>query len=148
MSLPTWILFADASNARLYQSQAPARELTLLRELSHPESRAKEMDLVSDQPGRVRQSRTAARPALEYTPHKKVEADRFARQLADALERGLDEGAYDRLILVAPPESLGRLRHKLSERVSARIVAEVEKDYLHLEPRELRERLRKQLQAH
>jgi protein required for attachment to host cells len=148
MSLPTWILLADAANARLYQARAPARELTLLRELSHPESRAKEMDLVSDRPGRVRQSRTAARPALEYTPHKQVEADRFARQLADALERGLDEGAYDRLILVAPPESLGRLRHKLSERVSARIVAEVEKDYLHLEPRELRERLQEQLQAH
>ena len=60
---PTWILFADASNARLYQSQAPAHDLSLLRELSHPESRAKEMDLVSDQPGRVRQSRSSARPA-------------------------------------------------------------------------------------
>jgi protein required for attachment to host cells len=144
---PTWILFADASNARLYQSQAPAHDLSLLRELSHPESRAKEMDLVSDQPGRVRQSRSSARPALEYTPHRKVEADRFARQLADVLERGLDEGAYDRLILVAAPESLGRLRRQLSERVSARIVAEVEKDYLHLEPRELRERLREQLEA-
>jgi protein required for attachment to host cells len=147
MNLPSWILFADASNARLYQSQGRARKLTLLRELSHPESRAREMDLVSDQPGRVKQSRSAARPAMESTPHKKVEADRFARELADALERGLDEGAYDRLILVAPPEFLGRLRRQLGERVSARIVAEVEKDYLHLEPRELRERLQEQLEA-
>src|ERR1700730_19016888 len=133
---PTWILFADASNARLYQSQARGRDLSLWRELSHPESRAKEMDLVTDQPGRVRQSRSPARPALEYTPHKKIEADRCARQLADALERGLDEGAYDRLILVAAPESLGRLRRQLSERVSARLVDDVEQDYLHIEPRE------------
>jgi protein required for attachment to host cells len=148
MNLPTWILFADASSARLYQSQAPARELTLLRELSHPESRAREMDLVSDQPGRVKQSRSAARPAMESTPHKKVEADRFARELVETLERGLDDGAYERLILVAPPETLGRLRHHLRERVSARVVAEVEKDYLHLQPRELRERLQEQLSAH
>jgi protein required for attachment to host cells len=148
MNLATWILFADASNARLYQSQVPPRELTLLRELSHPESRAKEMDLVSDQPGRVKQSRAAARPALEYPQHKKVEADRFARQLVELLERGFDDGAYERLILVAGPETLGRLRRHLSERVSSRVVAEVEKDYLHLEPRELRERLQEQLAAH
>src|ERR1700738_1870001 len=139
---PTWILFADASHARLYQSQAPGHELSPLRELSHPESRAKEVDLVSDQPGRMRQSRSSARPAMEYTPHRKAEADRFARQLADLVARGLDEWAYDRLSLVAAPEFLGRLRRHLSERVSARVVAEVEKDYLHLEPRELRERLR------
>src|ERR1700682_4046901 len=106
MNLPTWILFADASSARLYQSQAPARELTLLRELSHPERRAKEMDLVSHQPRRVKQSRAAARPALEYPQHKKVEADRFARQLVGLLERGLDDGAYERLILGAGTEEL------------------------------------------
>src|ERR1700738_1149742 len=99
---PTWILFADASNARLYQSQAPGRDLSLLRELSHPESRAKGMGLGTDPPG-----------------------------------RGREGGTSCRLILVAAPESLGRLRRQLSERVSARIVAEVEKDYLHLEPREL-----------
>jgi protein required for attachment to host cells len=147
MKSTTWILFADASNARLYQSQAPKRELTPLRELSHPASRAKEMDLVSDQPGRVRQSRSATRSALESTRHKKIEADRFARELADALEQGLAEDAYARLILVAPPEFLGRLRRQLSERVSGRIVAEVKRDYLHLEPRELRERLKDQLEA-
>jgi protein required for attachment to host cells len=55
--------------------------------------------------------------------------------------------ADGRLILVAPPGFLGVLRSELSDRVRGRIAALVEKDYLHLDPLQARERLEEQVQA-
>jgi len=81
------------------------------------------------------------------TPRKKVEMEKFARQLAKALDDALVRKAYDRLVLVAPPEFLGILRATLPERVEARVAASVEKDYLHLDPPSVRERLEQQLEA-
>jgi len=46
-----------------------------------------------------------------------------------------------------PPEFRGILRATLPERVEARVAASVEKDYLHLDPPSVRERLEQQLEA-
>ena len=72
---------------------------------------------------------------------------KFARQVAKALEDGLLKKAYERLILVAPSAFLGVLRSELGDRVRGRIAAVVDKDYLHLDQRQARERLEAQLHA-
>jgi protein required for attachment to host cells len=143
----TWIVLADAASARMYAPQANGRDWTLAAELDHPQGRAKESELGRDKPGRVKQS-SGQRSAMEPpTPRKKVEMEKFARQIAQALDEALVRNAYDRLVLVAPPAFVGVLRGTLAERVAQRISATIEKDYLHLEPSELRERLREQLEA-
>lgn len=147
MKTRTWIVLADAASARLYETIGPHGSWTLIAELQHPESRAKNSELGTDKPGRVKQSK-GYRSAMEPpTPPKKVEVRKFARQLAKALDDGLLKEAYERLIIVAPPAYLGVLRTELSERVRARIAALVDKDYLHLDQRQARERLEEQLQA-
>lgn len=147
MNTRTWIVLADAASARLYEQDGPHGNWALLSELQHPESRARESELVTDKPGRVKQSR-GYRSAMEpRTPAKKLEARKFARQLAKALEDGLLRKAYERLILVAPPGFVGLLRQELSDHVRGRIAALVEKDYLHLDQQKARERLEEQLQA-
>ena len=70
---------------------------------------------------------------------------RLAHRLAHALERGLSEGAFGRLILVAAPRLLGELRENLSRGLQQTIVAELNKDYVHLSTSELQERLRPEL---
>src|SRR6266852_1016351 len=101
----TWILLADAGNARLYLTNKGVSDWTLVREFSHPES----------------------------------------RQHAAALEEGLNKGAFERLILVTSPAFLGALREVLPQSVHERITHTVEKDYLHMDEPELKERLQKQL---
>ena len=143
----TWILLADAASARLYLSGERPGDWTLLRELEHPESRMRTSELLSDKPGRVKQS-TGSRAALEApTPRKKVEAERFARELAKVLDEGVVSGACERLVLVAPPAFLGVLRDKLPRRVAERVSDVIEKDYLHLDQPTLRKRLEKELDA-
>lgn len=147
MDTRTWIVLADASSARVYAPQANGRDWTLAVELSHPQGRAKESELGRDKPGRVKQS-AGGRSAMEPpTPRKKVETEKFARQIAQVLDDALVRKAYDRLVLVAPPAFVGVLRGTLAERVARRISATVQKDYLHLDARELRERLLRQLEA-
>ncbi len=147
MDTRTWIVLADAASARMYAPQANGRDWTLVAELAHPQGRARESELGRDKPGRVKQS-GGGRSALEpHTPRKKVEVEKFARQIAQTLDDALVRKAYDRLVLVAPPAFVGVLRGTLAERVAQRISATVEKDYLHLDPPELRERLRQQLEA-
>jgi len=140
----TWIVLADAATARVY-ARAKRRNWTLLAELTHPQSRAKESDLLSDKPGRVKQS-TGSRSAMgRHTPRHEVEVTHFAQEIAKVLHDGVVRNAYDRLVLVSPPEMVGILRATLSQRVADRITATVEKDYLHLDPPVARERIEREL---
>jgi protein required for attachment to host cells len=143
----TWIVLADAASARLYEASGPRGSWALVAELQHPESRARDSQLGTDKPGRVKQSKGYLSAMEPPTPPKKVEVKNFARQLAKALEDGLSKGTYERLILVAPSGFLGVLRSELSDRVHGRIAALVDKDYLHLDQREARDRLDEQLHA-
>ena len=47
----TWILVANAAQAKLYANQGPNKGVKLVSEYAHPESREKGSDLVSDRPG-------------------------------------------------------------------------------------------------
>src|SRR5207302_1996007 len=91
----TWIVLADAATAKVYEPQASRRDWKLIAELAHPESRAKESELGTDKPGRVRQSTTGSRAAMEPpTPRKEVEIEKFAREIAKALDDALVRKAY------------------------------------------------------
>jgi protein required for attachment to host cells len=57
--------------------------------------------------------------------------ERFAKQVADEVERGRIEHAFDRLVLIAGPRMLGLLREALPEASRSAVVAEVAKDLVH-----------------
>lgn len=133
----TWVLVANASQAVLYLNEGPGKGLQKLRELTHEASRRKSGELVSDRPGHNTGHGTA-RGAYEpaKTP-KEIEADRFAGELAHELAAGRAQHAYQRLVLVASPHFMGRLKQHLDLHVQQLVTAAVEKDYTKATPREL-----------
>ncbi|HEV2970026.1 MAG TPA: host attachment protein [Pirellulales bacterium] len=136
------ILVADASRARVFsvpENNKPNQPWLLKKELDHPASRAKATDLTTDVPGRVRQSFGAgSRPAMDDpTDPKEVEAQAFARSLAEFLEQGFNHNRFEQLVLVAPPHFLGLLRETVSEQVANRIRHSINKDYTQLPARDL-----------
>ncbi len=139
----TWILISDASRARLFAITGKGRPWTLVQELNHPESRLKGLDLVSDTPGRIPQSKgVRSRPGMAPTTEpKEVEAEHFADQLATVLEDGHGRNAYARLVLVAPPHFLGLLRKGVSVQVGKLITTTIGKDFTQLKEHELPARL-------
>src|SRR5437867_3788202 len=71
----SWILVSDASRARVFEVNHGRQPLRLVRELSHPKSRLKAHDLVTDNRGRMnngigRQKRSVMEPR---TPVKQTE---------------------------------------------------------------------------
>jgi protein required for attachment to host cells len=141
--MTTWILVANASRAALYGTNAD-EELQLLAALSHPESRLKSSELSPTEPGHAGKTRGGSprRTALEanMTPHD-VEAQHFAEKLGDRVSDGARRHAFDKLVLVAPPEFLGRLRQHLHGDAKKNLIASIDKDYTLVEPKALREKL-------
>jgi len=137
----TWVLVCDASIARLLQVEPEPRDWILIDEFVHRESRLSGRDLLREPPGNIQHNETTYRNAMEPLSLKKVEAERFAKQLASILHEAVSANSVDDLVLVAPPEFLGLLRKNLSGQVERRIRDTLNKDYAHLKPAEIAEHL-------
>jgi protein required for attachment to host cells len=137
----TWVLVANASAASLYVNEGPKKGLRKFREFVHARSRAKLSELITDQPvhGRSGAPRRAAyEPANDP---KTAEADRFAGELKDALEAGRQQRDYQRLIVCAAPQFMGRLKRHFGVPLQRMMTDSFEKDYTKADHRSLTRRL-------
>ncbi|MDH4274432.1 MAG: host attachment protein [Gammaproteobacteria bacterium] len=137
----TWILVANASEARLFESTKLSQGIDLTKEFAHPESRAKGSTLASDRPGAF-QSQGAHGSFAEPSDPKQYEAERFAKELAKELEAGRTANRYERLILVASPHFYGVLKGHLNSHLSAMVTIHISKDYTKLAAKEVLEHIR------
>ena len=137
----TWILIANASVARLYANHGVKKGLELIKEFSHPESREKSSELVSDRPGHNQGHGNGHGSFVPATQPKQNEAGRFAQELAKELEQGRANNIYDRIILIASSPFIGLLNSRFSNHVRDLITDSIEKDYTKLAQHELPGRL-------
>jgi protein required for attachment to host cells len=126
----TWILVADGARARLFEQDPEVRsgfKPAAEREFSGTSAHARE--IASDRPGRTfdraGEGRHAMEPSSDPLRHAKLE---FARDLAEHLRQAVGQHAFDRLIVIAAPRTLGDLRDLLPATVRERVVAEIDKD--------------------
>ena len=135
----TWVLVADGARARILVNEGPGRGLTPALDHEFAASHAPTRDIGVERPGRVHESlgdgtRHAMAPRVDWHDFGKR---LFAKSMAEELNKACIAGAFDRLVLVLPPKSLGELRAHLDKKTRARVVAEVAKDLTHVPPRDL-----------
>ena len=124
-----WVLIADGTRARLlgYKGGKVALKPAMTQEFigTNLPSRA----IASDRAGRALGSDRSASHAVQprTDPHRHEE-EAFAREIADTLEKARKRKAFDQLIVVAPPKTLGDLRAAFTKPLQARIKAELNKD--------------------
>lgn len=137
--MKNWIMIADAARAAIFVPHVIGKELETVREFSHPQSRAKNADLLTDRSSQVQHARFAQfAPAMTApTEPKMLEAEEFARTLAHELKRASDGHEFDRIALVAPPHFLGLLREALDEQVALKLVASLPADLTRIERHQL-----------
>lgn len=134
-----WILVANASRAAIYSSEnVRMKDMVLVKEFEHPESREKGSDLVSDRPGHY-QVGTSARSAYEKSDPKEIEASNFALELAQELQVGHNEHAYEQLIVVASPQFYGMLNGHM--KFNCAEFVHIPKDYTKLKLQGLQEKV-------
>lgn len=124
----TWVLVAENSRARLFdwQSQDVLHEIS---DLSHPESRLHERDLVSDKPGRIFDGAGEGRHARQApTSAKHHESQTFAKEIVAMLEQSRCRNEFEHLVIMAAPQFLGQLREEMPPSLQKTVLHEIDKN--------------------
>lgn len=118
----TWIVAADATEARVFSERVragPVVELPQLRMVADPADK-----LAHSKPRATVHSRFGpARHAAGERSPAEVSERLFLQEVGDALARSYIAGAYQHLVLMAPPKALGLLKAALPERLVEQLEA-------------------------
>lgn len=124
-----WVLVADNSRARFFTAEKPVGPLTEVRDLTNPEARLHEGDLVSDKTGRDRNSNSGTAHGVGAdASHKQDGADRFALAICEELVAARTAGSFHKLYVLAAPAFLGLLRRHQTAALKQCIAAELDKN--------------------
>lgn len=126
------VVVCDGAKALLLADAgiAPAPRLSVVESFAEPH--AGTSALGTERPGRVHESATSSRSALEQPDlHAQAEAA-FLGRVAGRLGELVSAGEASRILLVAPPKALGTLRDALSPQVKGCIDGEIAKDLVKL----------------
>jgi len=124
----TWVLIADGEKALFLRNDVDEinPDLNVVRQDSQENPATRNQG--THKPGRMSDTGVGQRSALSDTDWHQLAEDRFARDLADTLYHYAHDGAFARIVLVAPGKVLGELRQSLHVEVKDRVVAEISKD--------------------
>ena len=124
----TWVPVADGAKALILVNdgtdRAPVLRVVAKNEIENPPAR----EQGTDKPGRRSGFGPSQLSAMETTDWHEFGEGRFVAEFAARLNRAAQRGLFERLILVAPPRVLGRLRPALSAPAAACVVAEIGSD--------------------
>ncbi len=111
----TWVVAAESSRARIFQAESRVKPMQELDGLVNPKARARVLDINADNAGLVYDRMGQGRHQMENeVDPKKHEAEMFAREIAEHLDKARATGQFEALILIAAPEFLGLLRKYMS----------------------------------
>ncbi len=143
-SIWTWIVVADANGARILRF---AKRTEAWQQIEHIRSGGAGAPETADFATKASQHKGALHAHGEAVP-KETKERHLAHAIAHALERGMVDNLFDALVLVAPPKLLGELRENLSRGLQKKVLAELPKDFVHLDSEELARRLLPDLPPH
>ncbi|SAK50838.1 Protein required for attachment to host cells [Caballeronia catudaia] len=111
MTAITWVLAADGSRARIFETHGLKLDLRQVEDLRNP----------------------APRAADTADKHR----EKFARSVAEFLERSRAQSRFDRLRLAVEPKFLGVLRQHLSSETRKLVYEEIDRDVSNMDTREI-----------
>ncbi|TPK89911.1 Host attachment protein [Mesorhizobium sp. B2-4-12] len=122
-----WVLVADGEKALFLKnvgdSKYPNLEVIQVVEQENPPTR----EQGTDSPGRYNDGPSVHRSAVEDTDWHRIGKERFADEIAGRLYKLAHGGAFDSIVLVAPPIVLGAMRKKLHKEVEDKVAGEIPK---------------------
>jgi protein required for attachment to host cells len=130
ISIPhdAFVFVGDGRKALFLRNEGDEKYLNLKTEQVFRDQNPPTREQGSDQPGRTFSSVGARRSAVEEADWHVIEEQRFAHEVAAALQRIVRDRKVKALVVVAPPRTLAELRRAFHTEVKSRIVAEIDKD--------------------
>jgi protein required for attachment to host cells len=117
-----WIVLANAARAYVFERDSGNGTMREIAALAHPASRAKEMALGRDRPGRMHKGEGSTALEASVTPHQR-ERMHFAHELSHLLESAALEHRMVALVLMVSNPFLGELKDALGPVAAAMLKA-------------------------
>jgi protein required for attachment to host cells len=137
-----WVLVANSGHARILERRSGPYEFRQVANLVSEAQHLTNRELVSDASGRVYHAQGPGTHAMEprSDPHENAEA-LFCKDLVRKMEEAARQGRFDRLLMIADPKTLGRLRAQLNRELAGKVAREVPLDLVNLPLPRLEERV-------
>jgi protein required for attachment to host cells len=126
----TWVAVADGEKAIIFRDigadDRPDLRVVKVSAIENPANRHQ----AAAPPGRMNDGRagSARKSTMEETDFHHLAKAKFAKEFAARLDRAVEADLFDRIIIIAPPVTLGELRTHYSNGLRSRLVAEIDKD--------------------
>jgi protein required for attachment to host cells len=118
-----WVFVGDGQKALFLINQGDEKSPNLRRLAGEEPKDPPSREQGSDAPGRAYSSVGEIRSAVGETDGHELEKERFAAAIADRIDKVALSGAFNQLVIVAPPKILGDLRHKVTKETETKIIA-------------------------
>lgn len=146
----TWVLVADGEKAVFLRNTdidaRPSLQVIDVNEIDNPPTH----EQAANRPGRMNDGRAGGvrKSAFEETDFHRLEKTLFARDLAKRLNKAAAANAFDRLVIFAPPATLGELRAHYASDLGKRLVAEIGHDLTNHPIKDIERQVAAALKAH
>lgn len=147
LAADTWVAVLDGARGLILVNQGTAVEPRLATRQVFHQDNPPAHEQGRDRPGRYPDPGGQHRSAVEIPdPHKKAET-RFVDQIVQALDKEAASGAFERIVIVAPPVALGDVRKAAGDALRARIIKEIAADWVKMPVPDITAALVKALEA-
>lgn len=140
------VINTNTNDCKIYHYDKHPAQLTLVKEISHPDNKLKNGDLTSDKEGHYKATQAGRGAYSPHTDAKEVEIINFSKEIAQDLNQRRNENELERLILIAPPHMYGLISQHLNKHVMSLVSNHIQKDLIHLKEHELLDFLKKNAQ--
>jgi protein required for attachment to host cells len=130
----TWVLVADGGKAFALSNADEAHHYRPVPTFHFEGPHLRDRDIGTDRPSRVFASAFSPQRAAtaEIGAMARCEERRFVARVTDALAEVHAKGAFQRLVVVAPPHALGDIRAAMPSALADAVVREVAADLVNL----------------
>lgn len=138
-----WIMFANSNDCRIYAYDQHKKHLTLIDEICHPENKLKVHDWVTDHPGHFQSCGTHHGSFEPENSPVDTAIDGLARDMAERLNKGRVDHAFDDLILIMAPRMEGLLNKHLNKETRDCVTKVIQKNLMFKNEHEVKDYLNK-----
>ena len=124
----SFVVVADGRKMLFFRNAGDATNLNLTVVHAEEQKNPADREQKTDAAGRAASTHGASGSAMGETDFHQQEEDRFAAETASLLKQRALAGDFQKLIVIAPPRTLGELRKHYHKEVSDRIEGELAKD--------------------
>ncbi|MGN6270834.1 MAG: host attachment family protein [Sphingomonas sp.] len=123
-----FVVVADGRKMLFFRNEGDAAYPNLIVERVREQDNPPDREQSTDAPGSAFSSNGSGRSSYDETDFHQLEEDRFAAETAERLKKRALANDFEKLIVIAPPRTLGELRKHYHKEVLGRLIGELDKD--------------------